>query len=379
MPNWTWTLLFMIVVGAIIGGFTNFLAIQMLFRPHRPIFIGKWQLPFTPGLIPKRQKELAVQVGKLVVNHLVTPESIQKKLSEPKLKHEMATLVSNKIHSWLDQGLTVQQVLDSLQIKNAEQRTKAYLHSKVGQKYAALKQKYWNEQINELIPEEWKASVQEKIPVISDKIIEKAIDYFSSEQGRDKINNMIENFFEDRGRVWNMIQMFVGNHSLVDRFQPEIIKFLRNDGTKQMLNTILQSEWQKLQQNSLQELFPNWQDEPLLDYIQTWVEETVSIEKLFRTSIHELILPYKAKIDGKWIPFLFDSIGNFFVQRTEEIMKRFHVEEIVREQIEAFSTVKLEELVLSIAKKELTMITYLGAILGGAIGLIQGIIVMITS
>ncbi len=68
-------------LGAIIGGYTNHLAIKMLFRPHRPIYIGKFQLPFTPGLIPKRRDELAVQLGKMVVEHLLTPEGIGKKLT----------------------------------------------------------------------------------------------------------------------------------------------------------------------------------------------------------------------------------------------------------------------------------------------------------
>ncbi|MFS0613641.1 DUF445 domain-containing protein [Lederbergia ruris] len=379
MPNWIWTLLFMMVIGAIIGGFTNFLAIQMLFRPHRPIYIGKWQLPFTPGLIPKRQKELATQVGKLVVNHLVTPQSIQKKLSDPKFKYEMETLVSDKVHSWLEQKWTIEQLLHFLQIENAEQKAKAYLHSKVKQKYASLKQKYADEPFIELVPEEWGMKVQEKIPELSDKVLEKVIAYFSSEQGREKINTMIEDFFQDRGRIWSMIQIFVGNQSLVDRLQPELIKFLHSDSTKQLLTNILQSEWQKLQQNSLQDLFPNWQDDTLLKHLENWTEKTIPLERLFQLPIYELVSPYKEKIDQRWVPFLLEAGGNYLVERTEEIMKRFQVEEIVREQIEEFSLAKLEELVLSIAKKELTMITYLGAILGGAIGLIQGIIVMITA
>jgi uncharacterized membrane-anchored protein YjiN (DUF445 family) len=32
-------ILFMVVVGAVIGGFTNLLAIRMLFRPYKPIHI----------------------------------------------------------------------------------------------------------------------------------------------------------------------------------------------------------------------------------------------------------------------------------------------------------------------------------------------------
>ncbi len=58
----------------------------MLFRPHRPIYIGKFQVPFTPGLIPKRRDELAVQLGKMVVEHLLTPEGIGKKLTNEKLQ-----------------------------------------------------------------------------------------------------------------------------------------------------------------------------------------------------------------------------------------------------------------------------------------------------
>lgn len=42
-----------------------------------------WEVsaPFTPGLIPKRRDELAVQLGKMVVEHLLTPEGIGKKLT----------------------------------------------------------------------------------------------------------------------------------------------------------------------------------------------------------------------------------------------------------------------------------------------------------
>ena len=40
---------------------------------------------------------------------------------------------------------------------------------------------------------------------------------------------------------------------------------------------------------------------------------------------------------------------------------------------------KLEDIVLGISKRELKMITYLGALLGGLIGVIQGIIVFLTT
>ena len=74
------TILLMAGIGALIGGVTNFLAIKMLFRPYNPIYVLGRRLPFTPGLIPKRRDELAEQMGKTVVQHLLTAESIQKKM-----------------------------------------------------------------------------------------------------------------------------------------------------------------------------------------------------------------------------------------------------------------------------------------------------------
>lgn len=65
-------------MGAIIGYFTNDLAIKMLFRPYRAIYIGKRQLPFTPGLIPRNQERLAKRVSDTIMGSLLTPEELQK-------------------------------------------------------------------------------------------------------------------------------------------------------------------------------------------------------------------------------------------------------------------------------------------------------------
>ena len=66
------------VVGGIIGYFTNDIAIKMLFRPYRAIYIGKRQLPFTPGLIPRNQERLAKRVSDTIMGSLLTPDELQK-------------------------------------------------------------------------------------------------------------------------------------------------------------------------------------------------------------------------------------------------------------------------------------------------------------
>jgi uncharacterized membrane protein YheB (UPF0754 family) len=65
------------VAGAIIGYFTNDIAIKMLFRPYKPIYVGKRQLPFTPGLIPRNQERLAKRIADTIMGSLLTPGELQ--------------------------------------------------------------------------------------------------------------------------------------------------------------------------------------------------------------------------------------------------------------------------------------------------------------
>ncbi|QSJ18291.1 DUF445 domain-containing protein [Nostoc sp. UHCC 0702] len=65
------------VLGGTIGYFTNDIAIKMLFRPYRAIYIGGRRLPFTPGLIPRNQERLAKKVSDTIMGSLLTPDELQ--------------------------------------------------------------------------------------------------------------------------------------------------------------------------------------------------------------------------------------------------------------------------------------------------------------
>jgi len=63
------------VMGALIGWVTNVIAIKMIFRPYKPI-----KLPLTnfsiQGVIPKRRYEIAVSIGRIVEEELLSLEDI---------------------------------------------------------------------------------------------------------------------------------------------------------------------------------------------------------------------------------------------------------------------------------------------------------------
>jgi uncharacterized membrane protein YheB (UPF0754 family) len=73
-----WLLLVPPIAGGIIGYFTNDLAIKMLFRPYKPWYAFGRRVPFTPGLIPRNQPNLAQRVSQTIMGSLLTPEELQR-------------------------------------------------------------------------------------------------------------------------------------------------------------------------------------------------------------------------------------------------------------------------------------------------------------
>ncbi len=73
-----WTVIIPPIAGTVIGYFTNDIAIRMLFRPYKAVYIGKRKLPFTPGLIPANQERLATRISDAIMGSLLTPDELQK-------------------------------------------------------------------------------------------------------------------------------------------------------------------------------------------------------------------------------------------------------------------------------------------------------------
>lgn len=77
-----------VLTGALIGYFTNYIAIKMLFRPRKEIYIGKSKLPFTPGVIPKNKPRIASAVGNAVSDKLITESDIADSIKNSGIKDE---------------------------------------------------------------------------------------------------------------------------------------------------------------------------------------------------------------------------------------------------------------------------------------------------
>jgi len=82
------------ILAALVGWITNFLAIKMLFHPHQP----KKILGITfHGVFPKRQSQIAENLGSLVANELLSMKDVAQKIEDLSTQPEALDEVGKRI------------------------------------------------------------------------------------------------------------------------------------------------------------------------------------------------------------------------------------------------------------------------------------------
>ena len=90
--------IFPVLIGAVIGYFTNYIAIKMLFHPYNEIRIGGHRLPFSPGIIPKNKSRMARAVGSAVSGQLLTADALAESVKESNIKEKVAEKVAEAVY-----------------------------------------------------------------------------------------------------------------------------------------------------------------------------------------------------------------------------------------------------------------------------------------
>jgi len=84
----------MVSVGTLIGWFTNYLAIKLLFRPQREINFLLFKIQ---GLIPKRRDEITENIAGVVEQELISVADIAEKFKGSELDEEIVNDIVDKI------------------------------------------------------------------------------------------------------------------------------------------------------------------------------------------------------------------------------------------------------------------------------------------
>lgn len=128
------------IVGATIGYLTNYIAVKMLFRPHKPRGIGPIKIQ---GLLPKRRNDISESIAATVENELISMQDLSQILK----KLDFTPLIDEMVDSSFDSGPSSgkSEIMSRITIT-----INAYLRSRVKRSINAKKEELVNEFIQEI-------------------------------------------------------------------------------------------------------------------------------------------------------------------------------------------------------------------------------------
>ncbi|WP_422661957.1 DUF445 domain-containing protein [Pannus brasiliensis] len=396
-----WTYLVPPIAGAIIGYFTNDIAIKMLFRPYKAIYIGKRRLPFTPGLIPHNQARLAKRVSDTIMGSLLTPTELQKLAKK--------LLETDRVKSallWLLQ-LTLKQIKGDRQAKTASILA-SILHDLFGEslprllKILARREDFLEKQLNQIFDRvvlEF-ALTEQQARQFSDWLLEAVIP-------PDTIRLAIIDFLTDRniqvidegfrektsGTYWVVANLF-GLRNALTRLRTFCLdeKEVANTRIKELLlslevrnrikNWLQRLSLQNLPISTVRQLRKTIRD-TVRNYIQESGEQflqdfgqTIDWEQIANLLISRLqgSLAVSASLEvvsGELALILERYLEEDLEKLVEQIIPILNIDQVIIDRVNSTSPADLENAIQGIVKQELQGIVNLGGILGFLVGILQ--------
>lgn len=137
------------------------------------------------------------------------------------------------------------------------------------------------------------------------------------------------------------------------------------------------NEWESIKKYELEtireKVFPEIDEK---QFAQKLVQ-VFNVNKQINRPLSDMLYPYKERIEKTVIPQIAKQTIDLLATRLPRMMKHLNLAGLVENEVKNFEIKQLEGMLIEITKRELKMITYLGALLGGAIGFFQAILVSI--
>lgn len=387
MQDWLYILV-SILVAAFVGGVTNHFAIKMLFHPRNAVHIGKVHVPFTPGLIPKRRDDIALSLGKVVSEYLVTVEGLQETVLRPAFRQRL----EDKAQGWfveLSSGdLTVRQAalriwseaeLEVLKVKLAE-----------GARQTALRgfQSWWEQSdaksvpLKQLIPGWSEENRKVWSAVLAGELLRVAEEELLSASGQRMLSKLATGMMDKTGGfLGTMAAIFVDEDKLVQKMTPAAVQALRSKTTLDKTAQAIEARMEQYGELPAAELLAIVTGQEA----GAWLEEHIGqwpiydwITRVEQLRISSFVEPWREQV-MTGIPRLTERVLTVAASVIPAVIQAVGLPELVEEQVKKFPVERLEEIILGISGKEFRAITWLGAVLGGIIGLFQAIFMLLTN
>lgn len=184
-----WWLLLIPFISAFIGWFTNYIAIKMLFHPREP----KRILGITfHGIFPKRQRQFAEKLGKLVSTELLSFSDIETKITNPENLQKIMPAVETHVDHFLKVKLPEQMPMIGML---------------VGEKTLNVMKEVFLKELEELFPILMTNYMNQlKHDLDLEKIVVEKVSNFSS----DKLESILEQIMSKEFRFVEIIGAVLG-------------------------------------------------------------------------------------------------------------------------------------------------------------------------
>ena len=210
------------VVGGVVGYFTNDLAIRMLFRPLKPVYLFGHKLPMTPGMIPKNKERLAAGIGDMVSGKLMSSDVLAETLLSPEMLDKVRGKVTDFVAKQRQNNTPISMALAQLIGADTVTSVVDTVKSSVDQR---ITEKMSDPSLSEFVTQSIMKSINAQLS--SNKFVEflggfavKALDV------EGKVRNMVSNVLS--GEAVELVKNMV--HSETDKFLQKPVSSLFTQG-----------------------------------------------------------------------------------------------------------------------------------------------------
>lgn len=157
------------VISALIGWFTNYLAVKMLFHPREEIDFKLFKLQ---GVFPKRKPYIAQKLGEIVARDLFTTEQIKSAFDSPEIKEEIQIAIDTEVEQYLRQKVAS---LNPLVAKMIGENTIMQAKSLICSEILSLLPKFTDKFAAKIDQIDIQQTVAKRVEVFSDEKLEQMI------------------------------------------------------------------------------------------------------------------------------------------------------------------------------------------------------------
>ncbi|WCL51292.1 DUF445 family protein [Leptospira sp. GIMC2001] len=376
--------LFVVSMAGVVGYFTNFLAIRMLFQPKQGKVLG-WE-----GLVPKNKQKIAVSLGNSIQNRLLHPEILMSYIYEKnlvevalqKLAHQVDEAIRNEE---IRQKIT-SKIVSILKEKGPEIITQLFDLSEDAIKSFAQSPeevtKIWNyaririfeyiqsEDNRKKIAERVRVVILQEIPRLSSALNDGLEDYLSAKRALGSIGMGVKKLVSfNEEAIANLLETFIQDPETSDQFMNMMDQIM--NGFQEKLNS---PETQAVIMEKLDEWLDQLADYARVNILPKGIERLqvyLDDEENWK-EIDNYFFRMIEWVKNRLMEFMNSEEGKDYLKlNLGKIVHQINVTRLVETQVMKLDTDDLEKMILDNTGGNLVVIQVLGGILGMIAGLIQ--------